>query len=523
MAQVILVYALCEHPSAKGDYVLAGGIAKDLVVELEQQGSDIQVILTSQQTAMTIYYSFYGPPLDERITIDGVNIKLISLEQFDGVANHVVAFIDANHCQHPPVELVKRVLSLDSKILLVGAANRPYLGEGTIRDRFVAILSEKHPGLYTYFPSEQIEVLRCGFGTVKIGFPTGRKAIELPDAEESKVPSLPYGFIYPFNDEVSGFEQLSCSIGQYMQLTGCSQYLLVGGLIKARQSIEAGIEKFNQSISQEMSSTRSPQIIYYAELNSLTMRYLKSKAVLLLFLTGTMSPLQAMHDGHLIFYHLLEHTRVFALSYLYTLRAMLACDEDMFGSLKDQLIALSELLFAHKPLPEISMGRLSKLLGNEEVTKQLIITNQNMVEQASGGLASKLLSFLGKPVAMSVQEKCEKACRFLRKPDEQSSPLLQEALMRASAWGYPFELRILLSNMTPEQCSRQSGEKQFSALHCAVSAGHLDCVRLLIGHGVTVDLEDKDGRTPFNHADALGRKDMIALLVDSRKILTGLC
>ena len=60
MAKIILIYADCMNITAKGDYALAGSLAKDLTDELEKYGSDIKVVLTSRLEGLVKYHSLYG-------------------------------------------------------------------------------------------------------------------------------------------------------------------------------------------------------------------------------------------------------------------------------------------------------------------------------------------------------------------------------------------------------------------------------------------------------------------------------
>ena len=131
MANVIIIYANCRNPSAKGDFALAGQLAKEVQSELNSNASDIKVILTSTLDGYGRLTSMYGVPVEGKVNIEGVSIKLLPLEYINPVKNNTVAYIEANRCKYAPADLVKRVLSPSSKVLFVGNANQPVLDQVT--------------------------------------------------------------------------------------------------------------------------------------------------------------------------------------------------------------------------------------------------------------------------------------------------------------------------------------------------------------------------------------------------------
>lgn len=121
MGKVILIHANCHNSKAKGDFSFAGNIAKDIIRELKSQSiHDIDVVLVSSLDGLPKFVSMYGAVINGRLDIEGFNIGLSSLEEFDSVEHTVMAFIDANRCKHSPADIIKRALSPESKFLFVG-------------------------------------------------------------------------------------------------------------------------------------------------------------------------------------------------------------------------------------------------------------------------------------------------------------------------------------------------------------------------------------------------------------------
>lgn len=49
--------------------------------------------------------------------------------------------------------------------------------------------------------------------------------------------------------------------------------------------------------------------------------------------------------------------------------------------------------------------------------------------------------------------------------------------------------------------------EELTPLACAASAGHAECVRLLLHYGATPDMEDDIEETPLEAAEEMGRKE----------------
>ena len=517
MAKIILIYADCMNITAKGDYALAGSLAKDLTDELEKYGSDIKVVLTSRLEGLVKYHSLYGQSVNNMLTIDGTNIRLIAIDCIDGVNDHVVAFIQANRCKYAPAELVKHVLSPDSKLLFVGAANQPTYGTNSTKQAYISGADQTQPGIYPYFDKDDIQVVPCGFGVNRLGLPLLKSTTELPvlDVKERiKIPSRPYGFMYIANFG-NNAKELITTISQYIQLTGYEEYELVGNFTDMLQTITSGVAQDLRFNGQDMHSASSPAIMYQGSLDALTMRHMVAQSQKLVLSTGVMSVVEAMQDGKLPFYQFLEHNKCFVKAYLKAVELMCASDKTLFAHLPDMIIKMSELLFAPKPLSPAHKHELKELLAIEAVSDHLVEINKRVIAVENGRVARQLLSFIGNPQHTSVHHQCIAACMFLRKPGEHSMPLYDVALRRAASWGCLFELKVLLRSMTRAEGSRQDSTHQRSALHWAVIGKQLDCARLLIKHGVDLDARDVDGRTPLHRAVFDKNREMIKLLVSA--------
>ena len=55
-----------------------------------------------------------------------------------------------------------------------------------------------------------------------------------------------------------------------------------------------------------------------------------------------------------------------------------------------------------------------------------------------------------------------------------------------------------------------------SALHCAASRGHYDCIEVLRKHGADVNKIDKNKCTPLFYAITLGNKDCTQALIKAK-------
>lgn len=505
MPKVILIYANCVNSKAKGDFALAGGLAKDLALLLAEQHSEIKVVLTSTLSGINKYNSLYGKSVNGKITTDGVEIEVTALEVFDSVENNVVAYIEANRCKHAPAELIKQVLSPDSKLVFIGAANK----NATIaKDLYVAKVALQQPGLYPFFDQSSIAVYNAGLGDGRIGLTTLSKPANLPKLDEAshQYPNGSYGFMYlnainPVNE--------GQTIGQYMQLTHYGQYVLVGNFAEYQFELKTGI-------ASQLGPSYLPKITYHQSLDSSTMRHMVNQSQSVIVSTGVMSTLEAMNENKLPFYQNIDSNSHFVASYLVAIKSVCHNDGALLGKMPELVFQLAELLFAKKPLASKPENELGNLLKMPSVTSKLIDINQAIIAKANGKIAPQLLSFITSDPSPSSSGKhqCVKVCDSLRNPGEISSPVYDQALRRAAAWGRQFELKVLLRNLSKELINRKDTTGfHRSALHWAVIKKNQACASLLIQADADVDSQDNMGKTPLFYALANGEKEMIKLLV----------
>ncbi|WP_133127428.1 Dot/Icm T4SS effector AnkY/LegA9 [Legionella nagasakiensis] len=515
MPKVILVYANCVNPTAKGDFSLAGSIARDLVREIKSSNETLDVVLTSTLDGIPRFESLYGEPGDKRVTIEGEEVGLCALELFDAVENTVVAFIEANRCKYAPADIVKRVLSPESKTLFVGAAN-----QGTMSDLFTQTMyrfqvNMDQPGVYGNFNAADVFVGSSGIGDGRLGLPAIAKTSDLPALTSSQMalmPTMSYGFMYlAAIDDVRDCQL----IAQYMRLTDpVSSYVLVGNFAdKSRQIAYA----YSTDTTLSTPKRALPPIVYHQSLDNGLMRHMVANAATPLVLsTGVMGTLEAMQDRKLTYYQDLSNNTNFVASYLLAVKSIVASDDALIGVMPQLIMELSQLLFAKKPLSFSEMERTHDLLAISSVSDKLVDTNERIVAQARGKLAPRLLSFIGGARSTHEHEQLASVCVSLRKPGEIGTPVYDQALRRAAAWGRLFELKVLIKAMAATDGLNLSDATHLrTALHWAVIAQSADCVRALVAAGVLLDVQDKEGKTPLHHVIANGNRLLIQILVEA--------
>lgn len=512
MAKVILIYANCINPTASGDFSLAGNIAKDLADTLAKGGSDVGVVLTTRLESIDRFYKLYGNPVGDVVNVQGVAVRLVALELVDGIKDHVIAFIEANRCSYAPAELVKKVLSPDSKFIFVGAPNQYPIDTPLHKKAYIDRACRQQPGIYCYVGNDDIEAHCSGFGTARIGLPLVKKATELGElsvAEKSLIPSNPYGFMYLAKTYL---QDTAATLAQYIQLTGYGEYVLVGDFSKDISQIQPAVARFMSMNGKVVRPENLPQITFHDSLGNNTMRQMAKKSGQLVVATGTSSTIEVLSDDKLPFYQVLENNSEFIASYLLAVKSICSSDATLVGAMPAMIIELSALLFAKKPLPSPSFTRLKDLLAMPSVSDKLVDANRQVVARANGRIARQLLSFINAPTKASAHTQCVTACMELRKPGEVSPPIFDQALRRAATWGRLFELRVLLNNMTAEECNKRC-PKGRTALHYAAIGDNIDCARCLIRHGVNLDVQDVDGRTPLHEALAEGNRELAGILI----------
>jgi hypothetical protein len=200
MGRAILVHANCYNPNAKGDFVFAANIARDLIQELNHQSiNDIDVVLASPLQGIGRFKSLYSISYTGRLMVNGISVGLSSLEEFDSIEHSVVAFIDANRCKYSPEELIKRVVSPSSKFLFVGNANQQSYADIFSQTLYSIQIRQEQPTLYQDFDNRDMYFGSAGLGIERLGLPSIRKHKDLKNLTESEIRQLPkkeYGFMY---------------------------------------------------------------------------------------------------------------------------------------------------------------------------------------------------------------------------------------------------------------------------------------------------------------------------------------
>ncbi|MCP0913430.1 MULTISPECIES: Dot/Icm T4SS effector AnkY/LegA9 [Legionella] len=514
MGKVILIHANCHNSKAKGDFAFAGNIAKDLIFEFNRQAIEgMDVILVSTIAGISRFESLYGTAVDGRIIIEGTSVGLSSLEKFDAVDNTVVAFIDANRCKYSAGELVKRVLSPESKFLFVGNVNQEALASLFDQTCYRMQAQKEQPGVYESFNEKDMLIGSAGLGPDRLGLPAIAQAINLSalsSEEREMLPQGSYGFMYLAAVDSSKDYKL---IAQYIKLSGHNQYVLVGDFSNRQYDIRCAYE---QDTTLDIPNKYLPQIKYHQSLPNHVMRKAVANADGSLVLsTGVTSTLEAMRDSKLTYYQDMDNNQEFVAAYLLAVKSMITSDDSLFGALPQLIIELSHLLFASKPLNKVDAERTRDLLQISLVNSKLIRANQTIIEKASGKIAARLLSFIGSARQTNDQIQFATICASLRKTEEQSNPAEDQALRRAAAWDRLFELKVLLKHIPVTNLDKTDAVHEFTALHWAVLRKNLDCARALINAGASLDRQDKAGQTVLHKAVKNGDKPMIKLLIEA--------
>jgi hypothetical protein len=511
MGKVILIHANCHNPAAKGDFAFAGNIAKDLTLELQSnEANDIEVVLVSTLDGVPKFLSLYGPAVDGILSIEGVNVRVSSLEEFDAVGNTVVAFIDANRCKTAPADLVKRVLSPDSRFLFIGNTNQHAYADLFSQTLYHMQVAREQPGVYDSFHNEDMLIGSAGLSSDRLGLPTITKATDLPalvSSEQATIPSESYGFMYLAAIDSSKDYRL---IAQYIKLSNQARYLLVGDFSTKKVDIQYAFQHdYTMSTAQAF-----PQIEYHQSLPSKVMRQaVAASSSSLVLSTGVTSTLEAMRDQKLTYYQDMSNNEQFVAAYLMAVKSIVANDNDLFGALPEMIIELSNLLFATKPLNRQDMIRTHDLLELSSVNSRLIRANQTIIDQASGKIATRLLTFLSGSRSTQDQVQLATVCASLRKSGEAGSPIHDQALRRATAWGRLFELKVIIKSIAKADIDKADVTNQRTALHWAALCRNLDCARILVQAGANLDLQDKEGRTPLHNAVQNADRAMIKMLI----------
>jgi hypothetical protein len=513
MSNVILIHANCVNTTAKGDFAFAGNMAKDIVHELANQGiTDIDVVLVSTLDGIHRFTSIYGGLVDDRVSVEGTSIGLSSLETFDAVDNKVLAFIDANRCKHAPTDIIKRVLSPDSKFLFVGNVNQRSLANLFTQTLYRMQAKMEQPKLYDFFNDGDMLIGSAGLGEDRLGIPSITKAEDLPtlpSSEQAMVPTGNYGFMYLAAVEPSKDYKL---IAQYIKLSDQDKYILVGEFTNKKYEIQYA---YNHDLTLATSKPL-PTIECHKSLPNGVMRQAVANANSSLVLsTGVTSTLEVMQDKKLPYYQDLDNNMEFVTAYLIAVKSIVSSDKSLFGTMPQMIIELSCLLFANKPLSRVDMERTDTLLKLNPVNSKLVNMNQSIIAKASGKIAPRLLGFLGESRKTNDPVQLAHVCASLRKSGEMGSPVHDQALRRAGTWGRLFELKVLIKSMSKTDLDKVDPTYYRSALQWAVANKNFDCARALVKAGASLDLRDKDSQTALHKAVKQGDRQMIKMLIDA--------
>jgi hypothetical protein len=511
MGKVILVHANCHNTKARGDFVFAGTIAKDLIHELHSKSIlNIHVTLVSTLDGVRQFEGLYGTSVKGQIIVEKTSVGLSSLEEFDAVEHTVIAFIDANRCKYSSAELIKRVLSPDCKFLFVGNANQQEYSDLSTQALYRKQIKLEQPSVYDLFSDNDILLGSAGLGRRRLGLPTITKAKDLPEltgTQREMLPTGEYGCMYVNAVDSAKDSKL---IAQYMKLSALNKYVLLGEFSSNKYEIQ---HAYGSDTSLFASKKVLPHIEYHHSLPSGVMRQTvaKSKSFLVLS-TGVASTLEPMQDGKLTYYQYLTCNTEFVTAYLIAVKSMVSSDSSLSEMMSQLIIKLSNLLFAVKPLDQPSMEQTNLLISQPPVRSKLININQAIIGQASGTIAPRLLSFIGAEKNTRAHVQLAAVCTSLREEEEQVNPVHDRALRRAACWNRLFELKVLIKSMSRSDLDKKDPIYGRSALHLAVLNKNIDCARQLVIAGASLDIQNKEGETPLNAAVSNGDRAMIKML-----------
>lgn len=512
MTKTILIHANCHNLKAKGDFSFAGMIARDIVKELQKNSmDDVDVVLVSALDGVSRFDSLYGPAVNGRVSVEGTNVGLSSLETFDAIKNTVIAFIDANRCKYSAEHIVKRVLSPESKLMLVGNVNQESYSDLFMQILLRMQLKQEQPGLYESFSDGDVFLGAAGLDADRLGIPTITKSEDLPllsSSQSSMLPTGNYGCMYLAREDTDKDYKL---IAQYIKLSGQGQFVLVGDFENRKSYIKSA---FMSDATLITSQKDLPPIQYYQSLpNGVMRRMMANTTGSLVLTTGTTSTLEAMRDNKLPYYQNMSTNTEFVAAYLIAVKTIVSSDTSLVGVMPRLIMDLSNLLFASKPLSKMDMERTHALLEMSSVSSKLVATNQTIIERASGKIAPRLLGFLNGTRNTKDQAQLVTVCASLRKPGEMGTPVHDQALRRAATWGRLFELKVLIKSMPTNDLDKRDHTYQRSALHWAVLNKNYDCACLLVKSGASLNIQDKEGRTPLHNAIINGDKQLIEMLI----------
>ncbi|MFA6303691.1 MAG: Dot/Icm T4SS effector AnkY/LegA9 [Legionella sp.] len=510
MKKTILIHAHCVNKTAKGDYFLAGSIAADLAGISD--ATDYTIALTSSEHGVAQFEALYGKATNGMIKIKGHNIALCELESIDPLKIDLVAFIEANRCKYAPAEIIKRILSPNTKFLFIGAAHQPHPTSKFMHSVLFDSIKSGQPGLYDSFDEDDTLIATAGIGPEQLGLPYLPALNELPPLvteQTTLIPTAPYGFMY-FASHDPNYD--ARYVSEYMQLTKQNEYVLVG-------DFSDSLSRINYTIKDIFEPGKTPVIHFHQSLNNTLMRTMVARSSNKLVLsTGVMGVFELFHESKLPYYEYMEHNSKFIISYLTAVKSICSSDENLVGAMPKLIIELSNLLFSKKPMLDSEFRRTKELLNMDSVSSNLIEVNSRILKNANGRLAPQLLSFIGGPRKTQDYRQCVSVCLSLRKTGESNFPSFDQALRRAASKGLLFELKVLINYLSVSELNKtDNNTTKYTALHWAVKTSHYECAKKLIEAGSDATIKDGSGLTPLDYARSKSDKALIDLLSPTKK------
>lgn len=513
MSGVILVFADCTAPSAKGDFAFAGQIARDLAVMVWQNYPDVRLILTSSREGMPNYVSLYASPEEGVVDIEGVRIEICALDTFDPRGEPVIGFIQANPCKLASGELIRRVVMPETRMAIVRNSNQYFFEDiKKISEDVVHFLAASQMHVYPYFDDDSVSVSTAGFMEAQWGLP---HIATMPSQAltPSVKPEQPWGVCY-FKDE--GITETLFAYSQYISLSSQPLQILIGNFDEYMPPVTDDlVERF-----KTLSPTFTVFTFYHA-LNNNDFRHLMASCPsTLVGVTGVSSTLEAIASGKLPYYQYLYKNRHFSASWLTAVREQ---SIDAAPEMRERLFAFSSRLFAPKPLESAEYDTMHRDLRDATLVDSLQKVHQKTFAAANGRLGARLLGFFDRPSALVSERQYRVACERLRRIGDTAPPTASQALRRAAALGYGLEARIILLHCPGIINHQDTTHSYRTALHWAVINQHLDVLRMLVRAGASPLIADKFGKTALDYAGTIPAKgsqcSMMSLLEQELKAL----
>lgn len=421
MTKTVIIYASCRDLNASGDYSLAGSMATDLLDLLHRSNEDAEVILATSREHLPSYTRLYGAPNREgTIHLGGLPCRVAALDDLP-VNLNVSALICANPCDEPEGKKLLRVMSPQTRFIIVGAANNPFQ-QDQISWKSCADDWSGFSDFSYYYPFDRCVLTHSGIGPYSIGLANSQPLIEPPQAAQQPG----YGFVYiQFNRcSVFSFGKDLQAISQYRDLTRYEHFTLV--------NCEPYLRTDNQS----------PTLTYASNLSNQAFRSTLNSAGPIVMVTGVGSALEAMESGKFLYYQWLSKNELFADSVQSHLLGKIGTDPN--AKTLEKLIQYS---LAAKPLSE-EAARFLRLTATKkpELIQWVAQAGKALVEGARGKLGNNLFGLFQHP--SPANDLLRKVRKKHRRKNEIELCSLQTCLRRAAAAGDLYGLKVLLEVAT---------------------------------------------------------------------------